>query len=183
MNSEMIYQKGFLEKDEIDSLYYQGVCYSFGYGVSKDLEKAKNTYKEGTENKNAKCMYGLAILLSKSKKRLNKNIAQRLFVEAFEDLYQQAKLGDPVSQRMISCYFLFGNRGVPQNLDDAKTWLLLAAENEDAEAQMNLAHCYETGNLFPLDLHLAHEWYVKAAAQGNCKACEKLGEMRSKEDE
>lgn len=178
MNSEMYYQKAFSAVESSDTQYFKGVCYTFGYGVNIDLQKAKNAYVEGAKRNNAKCMYGLAILLLKSKVKADYEAAQDLFRDAFGELYRQARLDDPISQRMVSCYYLFGDRGVPKNLPQAKNWLLQAAENGDAEAQMNLAHCYETGNAFCKDLSLALEWYAKSAAQGNHKASEKLVELR-----
>lgn len=180
MDTEMYYQKAFTKADGEDSQYFKGICYTFGYRVNVDLEKAKNAYAEGAKNKNAKCMYGLAILLLKSKTKADAEAAQNLFCGAFHDLYEQAQLDDPIAQRMVSCYYLFGDRGVSKNTSEAKKWLLKAAENGDSEAQMNLAHCYEMGVAFPLDLNLALEWYAKAAAQGNRKAGQKLDEMRKK---
>lgn len=180
MNSEAYYQKAFTVPRDADSQYFKGICYTFGHGVSVDLEKAKSAYEEGAKNRNAKCMYGLAILLLKSTKKADAEAAHDLFCGAFHDLYEQAQLDDSIAQRMVSCYYLFGDRGVSKNISNAKKWLLKAAENGDSEAQMNLAHCYETGEVFPQDLDLALEWYTKAATQGNRKASQKLDEMRKK---
>ena len=180
MNSELYYQKAFIVTSNDDKQYFKGICYTFGYGVDKDLQKAKEAYEEGTKFKNAKCMYGLAILLMKSEIVTNIKAAQKLFCKAFGELYRQALLDDPISQRMVSCYYLFGNRGIPKNVPEAKKWLVKAAENGDAEAQMNLAHCYETGNAFQQDLNLALEWYEKSSIQGHYKASIKLDELRGK---
>lgn len=178
MNSEMYYRAAFSIKDNLDADYFKGVCYAFGYTVPPDSTKAKAAYVEGVKNGNAKCKYGLAVLLIKSKIDSDVEAAQDLFREAFEELYKQASLDDPISQRMISCYYLFGDRGVSTDTEEAGKWLLKAAQHGDAEAQMNLAHCYETGTVFCADVGLALEWYTRSAMQGNVKASQKLAELR-----
>lgn len=180
MNSEICYQEAIIKKRSDDLQYYKGFHYAFGYGVEEDLEKAKNAYMEGVKLKNAKCMYGLAVLLLKSNVNQEDELIYSLFYNAFSELYRQACSGDPVSQRMVSCYYLCGDRGVTKNLTEAKYWLLQAAENGDSEAQMNLAHCYETGNAFDIDIELSFKWYEKSAAQGNKEASQKLVELRRK---
>ncbi len=178
MTSEEYYQKAFMLTGEQDTPFFKGICYTFGYGVIIDLQKAKNAYTEGAKQKNVKCMYGLAALLLKSKVVSDTDTAHKLFCAAFQELYRQAQLGDPISQRMVSCYYLFGDRGVSQDFLQAKNWLMQAAESGDMDAQMNLAHCYETGNVFCKNLNLALEWYAKSAIQGNQKALKKIDELR-----
>lgn len=180
MNTELFYQKAFSEDDGNDTQYYKGVCYTFGYGVDVDLDKAKASYCEGVDKKNVKCMYGLAVLLLKSKMTEDKVKANSLFSAAFKELYDQATMNDPISQRMVSCYYLFGDRGVDQNLVEAKNWLQKAAQNGDAEAQMNLAHCYEVGDVFRKDINLALKWYAKSASQGNVSSSKKVAKLRTK---
>lgn len=184
MTSDAIYTMAFDESRQcIDSEYYKGVCYSFGYHVKADQKKAKEAYIEGVKKENAKCKYGLAVLLMKSSCINEQKEARQLFYDAFENLKNQAIAEDAISQRMVSCYYLFGDRGVEKNLHEAKKWLVKAAENADMEAQMNLAHCYEVGMAFEKNNKLAIEWYTKAAVQGNKKAEGKLEKLKEIKDE
>lgn len=183
MNSEQIFQAAFLATDNCDTDYFKGLCYTFGYNVEQDVSKAKAQYAEGADRGNVKCKYGLAVLLLKSKYLEEVDLSHTLFSEAFEELYKQATSDDPISQRMISCYYLFGDRGVARDTEEASKWLLKAAQNGDAEAQLNLAHCYETGTVFRQDIGLSIEWYAKAAAQGNEKATKQLDKLRRSENE
>jgi TPR repeat protein len=50
-----------------------------------------------------------------------------------------------------------------------------AAERGNSDAQCNLAHCYEFGNIVDINLEKAVEWYTKAAEQGNAFALYSLG--------
>ena len=54
------------------------------------------------------------------------------------------------------------------------------AENNDANAQFELAVCYETGNGVLRNEHLAIYWYEKAARQGIAKAQYELGKHYEK---
>ena len=183
MNSEQVFQTAFLTTDNSDTDYFKGLCYTYGYNVERDVSKAKAQYAEGVAKGNAKCKYGLAVLLLKAKNLEEADLSLALFSEAFEELYKQATSDDPISQRMVSCYYLFGDRGVDRDTEEASKWLLKAAQNGDAEAQINLAHCYETGTVFPQDIDLSIEWYIKAAAQGNEKAVKQLDKLRRSENE
>ena len=180
MKTEKYYSLGFVDFNK-DQFYFRGICYFFGYGVDIDRQKAVEMYSIGVKNNNAKCMYSLAVVLQKTEPEKS----QSLFSQAFIDLKEEASNGDEISQRMISCYYLFGDRGVKQNIDEAKKWLLLSAENDDPEAQFNLAGCYESGEFFEKNPILAKKWYIRSALLGNTKSAMKLEEMEeiSYEDE
>ena len=65
-------------------------------------------------------------------------------------------------------------RGVPKNDAEAVRWYRMAAEQGDADAQLNLGYMYGTGEGIPKDYVQAYAWYNIAAAQGNKKAKENL---------
>ena len=180
LKTEKYYSLGFVEYND-DEYYFKGICYFFGYGVDMDRQKAVEMYSIGVRSNNAKCMYSLAVTL----KNTEPEKSQSLFSQAFVDLKEEASCGDEISQRMISCYYLFGDRGVKQNIDKAKKWLLLSAENDDPDAQFNLAGCYENGEFFEKNPILAKKWYSRSALLGNTKSAIKLMEMEeaSYEDE
>ncbi len=81
---------------------------------------------------------------------------------------------------MLSCYYLFGDRGVGKDADSAINWLMASAKNGDLIAQQNLAHCYETGTILKKDVNLAIFWYNESAKQGNVVALTKIQKLRGK---
>ena len=175
MNTNQYYAKAFGNNDyTAESLFYQGICYSYGYGVERDLEKALDAYRRGADLGCSKCKYGLAVLLEKKGGVDGATEAHSLFVEAFPSLHEEATNGEPESQRMISCYYLFGNRGIPKDIDKARKWLEESANRGCIEAQLNLAHCYEKGFGYEKDLNSAKKWYASAWKQGSMKGKAKL---------
>ncbi len=63
-----------------------------------------------------------------------------------------------------------------KNYAEAVKWFRKAAEQGDADAQFNLAVCYENGEGVRQDFAEAVKWYCKAAEQGNAAAQNNLGE-------
>jgi len=178
MTSQQIWQRAFdMQPEDGDTAYYRGVCRSFGYGVEQDLKAACAEYEAGAGLGSAKCCYGLAVLTMKEKSEEKRKKAADLFAAAFPQLLKEAVEGDAVSQRMVSCCYLFGDRGPERDMAQAKKWLLTAAENGDMDAQADLAHCYATGTAFSKDLQSARLWYQRAAQQGSKKAEKALDEL------
>jgi TPR repeat protein len=60
--------------------------------------------------------------------------------------------------------------GVPQDYVEAMKWYRLAADQGDADAQINLGVMYAKGDGVPQDYVLAHMWFNLAAAQRNSSA-------------
>ena len=56
-------------------------------------------------------------------------------------------------------------------------WLKQAAENNDVDAQVALAKCYEDGRGVMKNVYEAMTWYMKASLQGNEEATERLNEL------
>lgn len=175
MNIAEIYKRAFeIDEEKSDMYYYRGVCYSFGYhNVKVDIEKAKEAYEYGILKGNAKCKYGLAMIFLKEKQ----SDSLLLLKSAFDDLLSEAKADDAVSQRMVSCYYLFGDRGQQKDIGKAMYWLKKSAKNGDIDAQMNLANCYEDGFYIEKNKEKAKKWYNCANKQGCEKARMKLVEM------
>ena len=99
------------------------------------------------------------------------------FIEAFEGLLLEAQNGDVLSQRMISCYYLFGTRGVKQDMGAATYWLRCAAIGDNAEAQYNLGESYLTSKGVEVDVQKAKYWLIKSLKNGYFKAQKMLDEI------
>ena len=166
----------FKMEQKMDSFYYKGLEH-----LKDDISIVESFYQKGILEGSAKCMYGLAILFLKNYSSSD-NRANELFNKAFPLLLDEAKNNDAVSQRMVSCYYLMGNRGVERNIDKAKQWLIKSAENGDVDAQINLADSYKKGDFFEKDMGKTIEWYKKAAEAGSTKAVERLKELENEKN-
>jgi TPR repeat protein len=67
--------------------------------------------------------------------------------------------------------------GLPQDWHQACRWFLLAAEQDHAPAQCDLAVCFADGLGVRRDIAKAFVWFEKAAAQGIARAQWNLGEL------
>ena len=68
-------------------------------------------------------------------------------------------------------------QGVPQDYREAVRWFRLAADQGDAEAQVNLGLMYAGGNGVPQDYVAAHMWMNLAGARGHQRAREYRDEL------
>ena len=70
-------------------------------------------------------------------------------------------------------------QGVKQDHTEAVKWYRKAAEQGDANAQVNLGVCYDKGQGVKQDHDEAAKWYRKAAEQGDAQAKAYLGGLTS----
>ena len=68
-------------------------------------------------------------------------------------------------------------KGIPQDYREALKWYRLAADQGDADAQLNLGGMYARGEGVPQDYREALKWYRLAADQGHADAQSNLGGM------
>lgn len=165
------------ECNEADKYYYCGFRNIIGLNCEKNKERARKEYLLGAQLDSAKCLYALAVLALKNQPAE----AKRLFAKAFDGLLAEAECGDVFSQRMVSCYYYFGDRGIKKDFNLAISWLKKAAEGGNYEAQFDLGLCYQQGDGVEYDLALARYWYAKAANAGYQKAAIALTRL-NKED-
>lgn len=162
-----------MKRKNIDYFYYKGLEH-----LKDDIAITESCYQQGVLEGSAKCMYGLAILFLKKYGPTN-DVSNELFIKAFPLLIDEAEKDDEISQRMVSCYYLTGNRGIEKNIDKAKQWLIQSATNGDIDAQINLADSYRKGDFFEKNINKATEWYKKAAEAGAKIAIDRLREMEN----
>lgn len=82
-----------------------------------------------------------------------------------EQLVKDARQGNPSAQRDLGYCYVNG-LGVEQNIEKAFSWLIKAANQDDADAQDLLGTLYmRTHN----DYHNAFKWCSKAAEKGHVK--------------
>ena len=85
-------------------------------------------------------------------------------------LWQEAAMsGDAEAINGLGILSRYG-RGVPKDLQQARSWYLMAAEKGLDRAQYNLGRLYDKGLGVGIDYATALKWYLKAADQGYDRA-------------
>ena len=87
---------------------------------------------------------------------------------------EAAAKGDAAAQFELGMRYAEG-RGMPQDHQQAISWLNKAAQQNLAPAQFRIGSMYERGLGTGKDLKRAREFYMKAAAQGHARATHNLG--------
>ena len=165
-----LYEQNILSKLDScsvsDRYFYDGMCYFNGINCPKNRKLGLESYVKGSKLGRAKCKYGIAI----SNLKQNPEAALINFKDAFPALLLEAENNDDFSQRMVSCYYYFGNRGVQKDLTRAIYWLERAVSLGNIEATFDLAMCFENGDGVDVDIEKALSMYQKASNAGFFKA-------------
>ena len=90
--------------------------------------------------------------------------------ETVERLRLAAEQGDAGAQFGVGFMYYDGNKGVPQDYQEAVRWYRLAAEQGYATAQFHLGVMYYNGEGVPQDDQEAARWFRLAAEQGIASA-------------
>jgi cell division septation protein DedD len=101
-------------------------------------------------------------------------IEQGSYEQAFYELLPLAEAQDAAAQYLVGGLYLIG-RGVPQDPDEARKWLMRSAHNGHAEAAMALGDIAARGFGGKPDPAQALVWYRRAAEQGVAPAQNNLG--------
>lgn len=159
-----------IENDLPDKNFYMGYCHYFGIGRPIDKSKGMKFYLKGCEYDNPKCLYSMGVC--SQKKNESYDISYDYYRKAFSGLMHEAENGDSISQRMISCYYLMGNRGVEANISKATFWVRKSALAGNPEAQFDLGESYYFGKGVVKDFNKAKFWLNKSSENGFIKARE-----------
>ncbi|ORY00686.1 HCP-like protein [Basidiobolus meristosporus CBS 931.73] len=90
-----------------------------------------------------------------------------------------AEQGDPESELALSGWYLTGADGILQQSDtEAYLWARKAADKYLAKAEYAIGYYSEVGIGVQQDLEEARRWYMRAAAQGNKRAMQRLSELK-----
>jgi len=98
------------------------------------------------------------------------------YQEAFPALLNLAKQGNVKAESLVGRMYVFG-LGVPQDLNAALTWSLLAGQQGDPLSQNILGVIYENGWGVARDQDKAVDWYKKSAAQNFLFAQKNLADL------
>lgn len=152
----------------VGALFALGQCHEFGYGTDKDIEQAKECYRNAAQKGFKQARLYLAALLLKSA-----SVEEQQ--EGFECFLELANEGDAEAQyRVAMCYLHAQGTGLSEY--NAAEWLKLAARKDHIQAQLQLAVCHEKGLGTWDDPASAFNCYKKAAQAGNVQAQFELAE-------
>jgi TPR repeat protein len=118
-------------QNEAHALFNLGVCYERGLGVTKDLKRALEYYRQAADLGLEKAQLNCALTLQE----------MRGNAEAARYFEMAAKQGNVVCQREFGRMLVLGT-GVPQDTRRGLDFLERAANNGDTTAQLFLAECY-----------------------------------------
>ncbi|KAJ3219986.1 hypothetical protein HDU67_007719 [Dinochytrium kinnereticum] len=90
-----------------------------------------------------------------------------------------AEQGDPEAELALSGWYLTGAEGVLKQSDtEAYLWARKAADKGLAKAEYAVGYYSEHGVGVRADIEEARKWYLRAAAQGNKRAVQRLKELK-----
>jgi uncharacterized protein len=156
----------------VETLKYEAQKYYWGYQARQNLPKALSLYLQAAQYGDTEAqfivggMYFKGVGTEKNQK------------EAFKWLYKAAIKGEstPQSQKILGQAFLLGNV-VPKNYAESIQWYKKASENEDHDAQNELAFLYYVGRGVEQDFTISFKWFEKAARGGLAVAQYNVGIM------
>ena len=148
-----------------------GVMYENGYGVDVDLEKAHDYYFEAACDNEAGGLFNLGRCY------FNGTVVEQDIDEAVEYFHKAAEAGSVDAMCVLGDIYDEGNEEIDIEPDLKKSfyWYNEAAKNGHAQAQFNVAKCYENGKGTRRNRPKAFEWYQRAAEQGHSGAMNDIG--------
>ncbi|MCR5338769.1 MAG: tetratricopeptide repeat protein [Lachnospiraceae bacterium] len=184
--------------------YELGQCYTNGYGIEEDIEKAVFWYKKSAEQGYASAQYSLGDCYYYGegveedeekavcwyRKAADQGNADAQFSlgycydngigteideeKAFYWYQKAAKQGNADAQFSLGCCY-DRREGIEEDREKAFYWYQKAAEQENVSAQYNLGICYAKGEGTEKDGEKAFFWFQKAAEHGDACAQTDLG--------
>ncbi|NXU76479.1 DELE protein, partial [Oreotrochilus melanogaster] len=143
------------------------LCYEHGRGTEKDLEKAGFYYQQAASSSHPMAQYRYARYLLRRRPGGERGRRQ----EAVGLLEQAAKAGITEAQAYLGVFYM---RGLQPEEKRGLKYLLLAAQNGDAQSRYHVGVCYEKGLGVQQNLAEAMRHYRESAAAGNRSAWERL---------
>nr|WP_304259827.1 HD domain-containing protein [Phascolarctobacterium succinatutens] len=148
-----------------------GVMYENGYGVDVDLQKAFDYYTDAADEDEAGGLFNMGRCY------FNGTVVEQDMDEAVEYFHKAAEAGSVDAMCVLGDIYDEGNEEMDIEPDLKKSfyWYNEAAKNGHAEAQFNVAKCYENGKGTRKNRPKAFEWYQRAAEQGHSGAMNDIG--------
>lgn len=155
-----------IEEGNSDATNLMGQLYENGWGVTKDIIKAKSLYDQGARQGNINSVNSLRKL---------KNIEYKVELDA---ILPKAKAGDASAQNRAGEMYEFGY-GTDRDGTMAFQLYQQAADQGLVAAQHNLGRSYNFGTGIEQNFEEAERWYRQAAKQGYTNSMFFLGTLYS----
>lgn len=91
-------------------------------------------------------------------------------MKKLSELIAKAAVDNADAQHELGHSFLYGENGLPKDPKTGAAWIRKAAEQNHANAQLELGNLLVEGRGVDEDRKGAHEWFRKAAENGNPNA-------------
>lgn len=157
-------------KEDVEAIYWMGVCYRMGHGTAVDYKKAADWYKKAAEKGSNEAMKDLALLLM-SGKGVPKDVPA-----GFALLEKVARTGDKIATLTLGIYYYEGIMGTVPDYTKAMYWLKKAVdEHNHTSSMLYIGDMYQGGKGVAKDNQEAYNWYKKAADKGSGEGMNALG--------
>ena len=176
--------------DNTKAKFLLGICYSKGYGVSRNRETAETFFKASIQeirssaekgNATDEMFLAMSYAFGYGSKPHGPN--------AIEWFKKAAEHGNAQAEEQLGALYEYGLEDlVPQDYREAIKWYKQAAEHGSARAQFALGLRYSEGDLVPQNSKESAKWIRKSAESGYPKAqytiglCYLVGEGVAKSD-
>ncbi|MDK2125781.1 tetratricopeptide repeat protein [Parachitinimonas caeni] len=126
-------------RGETQAIYHVASCYRTGSGIARNLEKALKWYLRAAETGSAQALHDLGLYYETGELGpFNPSLA-------FEYTQRAAVKGDHRASYRLACMYQEG-RGVEQNLEEARQWMLLPAQYRYQDAELRLVQLQQAGS-------------------------------------
>jgi TPR repeat protein len=150
------------------AMYYVGISYDKGAGVTQSYSEAAAWYRKAADAGSAIAMNNLGFLYQNGKGVPKSN------EDAFSWYRKAAEAGSGAGMFSLGLMYQYG-LGTPVSDSDAVTWFRKGAEAGNKDAMNNLGLMYSRGRGVPKSDVDAAQWYRTAAEAGNVIAMCNLG--------
>ncbi|WP_338793762.1 hypothetical protein [Bernardetia sp. MNP-M8] len=152
--------------------YGLGMCYKYGIGTERNLDKAYQALKQGHEQGDILAKYHLGMCYLEGD-GTSKNETQSF--ELFESI---AEYNNAAKYQLAKAYL--DGKGTDKNVETGAKYLQEVAQEDYAPAQYDLGNLYLVGNGVEENTELAVEWFTKAAENGHKGAARIINPARNK---
>ncbi len=147
-----------------------GYFYNQGFGVKKDLSRAREFYEESARQNNPHAIYNLGLMY------VNGEGVKKDLAKARDLFLKSANLGYPEAQFNVGVLYYKGI-GVKTDKSTALKWFSKAADQNIPRAIYAIGQYHEFGFGIPKNISKAKEYYKKAADLGDKDAIKKLNAL------
>ncbi len=138
-----------------DAMFYIGLCYHYGYGVTSDHAKAMEWYQKASDQNYAESQNNIGLLYKHGLGvEKNEEIALEWFRKARDNGSQEGEYN------IAKCYYY--GRGIALDLEKAAKGFEKLALQGHVKSQAFIAYCYFRGEGVPQDYKKTVEWLSKA---------------------